>query len=453
MITFQRVSPEHMKKSFHNLHNTITKLHAFVHFIANIARNVFQRINLALENLMEFVVLEDFEFLIQNLSWSAPRYGFAIDRIQKLLREIISVLPAIVNETDSTKIETVCQSMKGYVNHLIASFDMLSFMNSHPGSSDNNDVPSRLVSDQTRLDECQTFQTNITNILENRVLNNQSCGMLDRLKSITLTDSDINRLYVMYKMYMANKCVSELPIKLEYFVRTIDEIRLFITRVMRSTPGFDNDLYLINERHHLHKLETTAAWLANQLKTYSENRTTKIGLSTGTVQPRLSDVELTLDRILYAVEKNNINPLLSATNTILRDIVSWYSQSLNAVTALIAFNEDSDIEDKTRTLIIWRHPLAKLETKDVLQFKHTASESWRSWDLSTNQQEFIFNGKATAMISTIIGEYRQVLQSELTQIWLECKRAMEDVTGSIKDVVDDFRNIHKEGLLGRDFVL
>ena len=297
------------------------------------------------------------------------------------------------------------------------------------------------------------FQNNMTTILQNRLLINQSGGMIHGLKAIPLTDSDMNELRVWYKMYTANNCANELAMKLKHLVSTMQQIKSYILRVMGGRHHLNNAFQMENERYRLQKLKNTASWLSEQLTNYSENRTTKIEMANGPIHSILSNVERTIDGIVNLIEINSITPLLSATNTRVKDMMSWYRQLLNAVTALIAFYGDSSIEDITRALKIWRHPVAVFETTDILQFKHSASESWRSWSSGIDQQEFVLSGKAITMISTALNDYRQALQSEITQIRMGCKSVREDLIGAIEDVIDDLRNVLKESSLRSNFVL
>ena len=452
-IILQRVSPEHIKHSFHNLHSTISKLNAFLHFITDVAPTSFQRIGLALNNIMEILVRGDFEFLNQHLGGLAPSYGYLVERIQKVLDETMAMLTAIVNGYDPTKTEVVYRTMKGHAKLLIASFNMLSFMNSYPGSVIGNDVPNRAVSDHIRGRKCQTFQTDMKNILKIKLLTNTSGRMFEMPGRIPLSESDMNELYKLYKMYTTNECVRELPSKWESLVRVMYKTNLEILQVVNDRSRIDDTLYMENKRDNLHKLYITAVWLSKQLKAYSENKTAKIELSKVLTHSMFSGLQFTLDHIVTAVERKHINPLLSMTNRILWNINNWYIKSMNVITALLPFYDNSGIDDKVRSLKIWRHPMVRFKTADILQFKYQASESWQSWGLSTTLEEFVLSGTATKVISTTIEEYRKVLQSELTRIGIEYKRASEDVIRSFKDVIDDFRMVHKESVMGSDFIL
>ena len=343
--------------------------------------------------------------------------------------------------------------MKGHAKLLIASFNMLSFMNSYPGSVIGNDVLNRAVSDHIRGRKCQTFQTDMKNILKIKLLTNTSGRMFEMPGRIPLSESDMNELYKLYKMYTTNECVRELPSKWESLVRVMYKTNLEILQVVNDRSRIDDTLYMENKRDNLHKLYTTAVWLSKQLKAYSENKTAKIELSKVLTHSMFSGLQFTLDHIVTAVERKHINPLLSMTNRILWNINDWYIKSMNVITALLPFYDNSGIDDKVRTLKIWRHPVVRFKTADILQFKYQASESWQSWGLSTTLEEFVLSGTATKVISTTIEENRKVLQSELTRIGIECKRASEDVIRSFKDVIDDFRMVHKESVMGSDFIL
>ena len=227
------------------------------------------------------------------------------------------------------------------------------------------------------------------------------------------------------------------------------EILLF----SESRPRFKKDIYLKNEQEYLHELEDTAAWFSEQLKAYSENRTTKVELSGKITHKMLVNIELTIDSIVSGVVRESINPLRYTTTSTLRNVNEWYRQSLSAIPAVVPFYDDNSVEDKMRSLKVWMHPVARLETTDILQFKYPASESWRSWELSTTLEDFVVSGNATRIASTSMDQYSKILQSELTRIKLECEQAKEDTIVAIKHVIDDFQSVHVESLLESDFVL
>ena len=425
-----------------------------MHFIADGARNAFNRIDLSLDNILKFVVHEDFELLnhILNdyLAGYIPHYGHLVDRVEKVMDETMGMVPVVANHRDPAKMNAVRQAMKGHVFLLLASLNKLSSLNSYSGSRIIKTIPSRSHIDQVRLNTCQTFESNISDMLEEIVFNNCSGTIFRRLDGTPV--SDMNKLHKLCQTFTSNRCVGELPSRLLSVIRATKKIHFEILQVMEIGPGFDNTFYLHNEQNDLDELLITADWFSEQLAAYSSGRTTKIELAKVITQSMLSDTERILDRIITAIDRKHITQLLSKTNELLQNVKEWYNASLHAVTALNPFYDDRGIEDRVRNLQIWRHPIAMLETADILQFQYTAAESWRSWGLSIRLDDFVLRENATTMISTAIDKYRQILQSKIIQIRRGCKRAKEDVVESMQNVMKDFANVYKESLMDNTFV-
>ena len=137
----------------------------------------------------------------------------------------------------------------------------------------------------------------------------------------------------------------------------------------------------------------------------------------------------------------------------LRNVTKWYARAFDDIPSLVPFYDRSDIEDRMRALKIWRHPVARLRTAGILQFKHPTSESWRTWNVSSNLQDFGISGNAITVISTFIEEYIQTIESELIQIGMESTHARDDVIQTFKSVIDDFSNVRFESTMGSNFVM
>ena len=380
-------------------------------------------------------------------------YEKVANSIQRSMSEVVMILPSIVNESHPIATYFIRLAAKSHENLLISLFDTLSFLNSQNDSNVFTNMPSRLVSDQLRLAKCQNLQNKIKHLLQGKLLMNSSGGILDRLESIFLSDSDETDILKHYKLYESNKCVSELPSELESLLHTIKTINEEVVQFINAGSVFSSVGYLETERHYLETMQATAVWLSEQLTAFSENRTTQIKMSNEITHTKLQKMERTLNHIVSAVERKAIAALLSRANSILQNLQHWYYRSLTAIPNLVPFYDDSAIEDKMRALRIWRHPVARLKTADVLQFKYPASESWRSWELSTGLNYFVLSGRATNMVSNMLGEYIYTLRSQLTHVRLKCKRARRDVSGAFKDVVDHLTNVRIESSMGSNFVL
>ena len=209
MIIFQRIDVENFKQSFYNLHSINDKLNTFMQLITDDFQTAFQRMYFALYDLMEFVVLEDFQLMQQMLhdylNVYALRYGMVVDRTQRAMGEMMGMLPATVNESHPLQRYIPGRSVKALSAVLMASFHTQWLLDATSVNPLIENIPSRLVSDRLRLRECQTFKINITNLLQN-----------------PLRQPDISELHILIKEYTSNRCVSELASKLESLVHGIN---------------------------------------------------------------------------------------------------------------------------------------------------------------------------------------------------------------------------------------
>ena len=439
------------------LYKITNKLNTFLHFITDVSRASFQRLHLALHKMMELVVQHDFDSIQQIreecFEGYVKRYEKVVSGTQRTMGEIMVTLSPTVNESDPRKLYIMKPLVKGTAFFLVASFETLSYLHSHVTNRVTESMPRRLVSDQLSLGKCQLFQTNITRILLSSVLVKVPVGHFDGFNRIALSASDMTELYTLFKMYTSNMCVSELHSDLDFLDNTINEINLEMLQVIGVELGFDNARYLKTETRDLQNIQDTATALSKQLSAYAQNRTTLIQLSTELTQSMLSNMQHNLDRIVYAVERDNIRPLISHSNSMLHNLKQWYRRSMSILPTLVPIYDNINIEDRLRALKIWRRPVARLGTTDILQFQYPATESWRSWELSTNLGDFVRSGTASTRISSTVEEYIGILQSELTKMRLKCKLAREDVIVAINDVMESFTDVRIESSMGRDFVL
>ena len=379
------------------------------------------------------------------------QYEHLVAKFHVVMGEIL-MLPVKANESRRIKTYKAKPSVRSRANFLVSLLETLSFTDSKDTRERNKFIPRRLVIDLLRFSKCQIFQSNITDIIQTKVLRNGNGRLSEDLDIILLSERDTEELYELYKMHTVNKCVNELQSQFDSLVRAMGKANTKILQIFELSPKFENSEYLETEREHFYKLEATATWLLEQITAYSGNRTTKIMLSRSISGSMLSNIQITLDRIVSVVERKIINTLLSMANALSSTLKQLYSKSLGVFATLVPIYDDTDIEDRLRSLKIWRYPVARLETADVLQFKYRVSESWRSWKMDTTLEEFVAGGHATKATSRTIELYRDILKSELLRIQAKCRDARQDVIRAITDVIDDFTNVHIESLMGSDFV-
>ena len=165
----------------------------------------------------------------------------------------------------------------------------------------------------------------------------------------------------------------------------------------------------------------------------------------------ISNVDQTLDSIMSIVKRKALTPLIVASKVMIKDIKRWYDESLRAMHILSPYYDGIVIENKVRTLKIWRHPVPRWATSDILQPKYPTSESWHSWERSISLEDLFRSGNATAIIGSILENYSRALQNELLEFEMECKTAKDYVMQAIADMIDHFSRVHSDSLMDESF--
>ena len=415
----------------------------FVRFHVIISSKTFQRIDFALNNLIKFVAHADMIFMRQILtdyySVYMQNYQSVFDRIRILMNEISLPLPTFMSEfvaadyNPSMRVSTML--LRDTISYLL-SLDFSVYEN----------APNRFVSEERRWTICQDLLREINNSLSRMLM--QSALWPNQTSHIDVSFFD--NLSDLFRRSILNKCIDEFYVTVTSVVHTFKKLDM---EIANTTLKFYDDDYLDAENIDLSNLYIIKTWLSKQLILYSLNRTTQIKLSKEVAESMIPDLNQTLDRILSVVRRKVIKPLVLATDNIARDLNTWYGKSLGAIQTLATYYDDNDIEEKVRTLRIWRHPVARWATSDMLQFKYATSESWHSWERSISLRTFVQTGNAATMIGTTMEDYDQVLRNELLRMEMEYKIAKDDVIMAVNDIINHFSWIYSESLLDGSFVL
>ena len=301
------------------------------------------------------------------------------------------------------------------------------------------DTPSSLV--PFTSNECQHELTTIETFFSNpsQIPGNQNTAT--------------NRYPDFYAIKNVRDCVNGLEIKLHnLFSSTGDLVHVMNNSVGRGSD-FEYGEHLSEITIDLDILQNDTIWLSKQLSSYSENRTTKIELANRISQTMLSKIKHSMNHIIAFIDVNVTEHLLYRTKELDIDMPMVYARALNAMRTLAPYYESADVGNKLRVLQIWRHPMAKLGSGDVLQFMHPASEAWRTWPLSVPMDEFILNGNAAKLISSMVKEYNTVLRDELLRMRSQFNKARNDVISAFEKVLGDLKDVRIESVMADDFIL
>ena len=392
---------------------------------------------------MKSVAVADVHFMRQILTdykiGYIVSYDKVVERLMMLMDDVFSKLPKFSNASIPDFNLPVTVS----VRLLDASLESLMSVDSA-----GKNAPNRLHSDNQHWAECQNLfreiKASLTQILQYQVSTwlNETANLSEFVLGGT---DDPYRHLTLYK------CAGAFAEDLNLLVNTFNELDRDIMDLINAVGFYDVD-YLEAIKTYIGNIHDTKIWFLDQLSLYSKNRTTQLKLETRITESKLSNVSHTLENIMSIVNAKALKRLQLATYGIIDDLKGWYRSSLSAMKVLSPYYDDNVIEDKVRVLKIWRHPLARMATSDILQFKYTTSESWHSWEASVSLQDFVHSGNSTAVVWTIMDDYSRVLRNELLQFEMECNTAKDDIIQAFREVMDHFSHIYSESLIDEYFV-
>ena len=440
-----------MRRFVEDLYKVTDNIEDFMYLSTNLSRAAVERMDTALNNLVEHVARSDLKLVGHILTDYVIGYGsnhaIKAETTDGFMAGVFAMLPTYSRETD---FHGYRQMIAGFIEFLGASLDTLSSVYLMSGGDTLKDAPIRMISDDTSSKKCRNLQQDIRIVLNNTLSDfvaNWANETLFSQKSLAYNLSS------MYRQFVVNKCANELVFKFNKLSNIVKDLDMHTERLLNKDSDFDNDDYLKSFEVDLNSLQNTVNWFTTKLSSYSQNQTTKIKLSNVMTKTMLDNIVSSLDHVISNIEMKVIQPLLSKTDGIKKNMKRLYRKVLEGTFALVPHYDDTGVEDKLRALNVWRHPEARLDTLDVLKFKYPASESWRSWGVRVSLGDFLASGNAATLVSRILEDYSHALQLEMLRIKEQYVNAKGDIIQAFTNLRSDLANIQTQSLMANDFVL
>ena len=235
-------------------------------------------------------------------------------------------------------------------------------------------------------------------------------------------------------------CIDEVGEVLDMSAKELEKISMDVGKILRLSRSTDKSGYWDIMRGDLDRLNATAMWLSEQALSYAVNKTTKIELSSLIGRDMLPTMVSLVDHTISVIMVKGIDPLLQKANALERNAYRWYKKACDILLLSVPRYEDRGV----KYLNIWRHPVALLETEDILKFKYSVSDAWQSWKRSGNLENFISSGEAWRLVLDITTAFANTLHVELTRIEVLFRNARNEVIESFTDVINHLTDIQRE---------
>ena len=443
-VYFQRVEPEYIKSSVERLYLVIDKINTFVLLIRRLSDIKLPRISDCLKDLLESV-LHDMtsmhKIFVDYTIWNKSYRSASPAESQYFWGGTFATFPASVSATNVTQVQAIRNQ------HMLPVYlDILSSMDTDNKNNVRNTTDRHTRNDEFEWRQCQKIYQKIKQIMVQQILGNTS----ERGKDAT-NDSDQNYfhdVYDLHRMHLFYGC-HNLGVVIHGLIQELKKVFTDTEEPLHTGQGMDEEGYWNILSNDVDNLKFISVWLSSQLISYAANKTTKIELSDSIGPHILSSVELSLDRLTSAITAKGIAPLLTKASKLGKNMPKWYKNALGILQMSIPNYEDRGV----KYLHIWRHPVALLETEEMLKFKFSVFDAWRSWEMSTTLDNFIVSGNAGKLISNVTQEFTNTLFHELLRLQMQLKRVRNEAMQSIGVVISDFTDIQREKSTDEKFVL
>ena len=404
----------------------------------------FNRINIGINKMVQLVAQADLHFLHGILTDYHTGYGIQhsilVSNSEALLEETFLLIRrdlsgdfVLTGENPMTVV---------YVKMLTQSLNHVLSVNMNPKHG-IKDTPSRLLDGPNN--DCEQIIESVLSQLA-LYIERQDTVHQYNISSITVFQ-DFHAIQSVYH------CIKRLEFNLNTISIVTDKLIRVMQQLIDKGDDLDYDKQFEKMGDDLNTLQSVSDLLSEKLSTYSENKTTLISLANQITNSMLSNIKQAMNHILSLINIDVIEPLLSRASDLDKDVPILYGKILNAMKKLSPYYDGTDVEDKLRLLQIWRYPLARKGTANVLQFMYPLSESWRTWALTVPLDEFVDSGSAAELVSNMMYEYSTVLKEELLQIRSEYEYSRNDVIRNFKEVLEDLKNFQTVSAMADDFVL
>ena len=445
-VYLQRVQPEYIKYAMQSLYDVANKINAFVSFVDKVSHSELRRIGDCLFDLFKSVVQSDMKSMRkvfgEHITWLKRNSLVSAEKSQYFWDVLFATLPAFVSFTNATK-ATSLATKRG----LSVYSDIRLPNNWHRNGNVSYPIHNQTNNDQFKWIECQNIYIDVNEFLVQTISGNNS-QQKERVSNQTWQYS-VHVVDKLYQKHLFYDCVEEIGVVMDVFEMELERIYIDVENILQIIPGMGETGYWKIIKGNLGRLNFTSVWLFELVASYAANKTTKIELSNIIGQDMLSDIESLLDHVISVITLKGIGPFLEKINQLDINADSWYKKALDIVQMSVPSYEARGI----KSLHIWRHPVALLETEDILKFKYSVSDTWRSWEMSATLNDFIISGNAKRLVWNITKEFANTLHLELMRIKMQLRNERHRVLESFADVISHFTDIHQEKLIGEEFIL
>lgn len=448
-----------------NFQHLISNLNTFTWLTVNYTASTLERVKTALQKI-NLVAKEDTVAMGNTIAIYKntfdDQYGNKFESVIAFMQnveQILSYLEYRVLIANQTHGQAAFQSAIASLELLFSALQQMVDIENIPVESRFLLwAPDRLWTSRGRSEECAAvFLDESLNYMELKFLLNitlHNWYMLD-IDGLESPGAQLLSMIWDRQAQISNitDCAREYKLVVNDALNNLNALDAAFNNSLETDFQFEYENVLEYVQEELFVMNGNITWLTKNLESYAKNETTKIELSELLTDSSVDALDQTMDSVLSKMDIHALVLLQKATENTKTNVRKWLHKALASMTTLVPYFDNGNLEADARTLLIWRVPVAELDTPDILRYTYQATETWRTWPMTTTILDLITTHVDEDIITDIVAAYGEVLYNEMYAVQLEFNIAKKAAVATFQTLVDDLSAFRQQSNIDKDFIL
>ena len=461
---FQRVTAENIHRIINILQNLITQLQLFHYLIVKVADSALFRVNKAIFKINR-MARDDMGSTLHGIKFCKSKYdgGIAI-KVETALYHLDAFHSDIQNmEYRLSSVDSNKPGMYAFWNvrdaaeNLYVSLDAIRTIPEYIDRFTLNRLWStnRYVSCQSKYTLMLDIITRITELLSRASVNWEQINQTNNYDYNA--GNKWSEQFINYNRQANNtigdveECSTEFKNVLEGAYETISSLETTLQTMLWNDFYFNFDDVLDLVWNDLETINSNISYFEDLLTKYSRNDTTKLDIASSLTAVNHAHLEDALSSILSRIDTQAVEPLHNMMRTSRVNIKKWLHNSLSAMGTLVPYF-DTCIEKMARFSRIWRYPVVKLDSPDILVYTYNGN-SFKTWPETKSLRTLLENRDDETLFTEILKSYGHNVSIALYELQARLSSSKKETLTALGNLLTDVQSVHQQSIIDKDFIL
>ena len=254
------------------------------------------------------------------------------------------------------------------------------------------------------------------------------------------------------KIIPLKECTNEYRSTITKTLGELSSIKTAAEDTLNTGKGFDFKSFKGTFERDLEVISATGSRLHAQIKKHTAHNISKLEFAKQLLSAKSKeDMGRYMETIFFKTDSEAVSKMRTEARELKTIIQKWFVAGLRAITSLLDYFDEDEVEYNMRNLSLWRQPIVDLRTADVLKYLLNVDETWRTWPLSVSLRNLI-TPEGSQYISNILEEYMTGINEALYKVQ-ETSLIIKDEAAVEFDVLcEELQSYKLQGEINDNFV-